>query len=124
MENICASQEYGEESELDLLQGLYEFRRKEEVCRFLSQHVTLTRALIEAYGAIRSERYFPQARLALEALYDPEEERTDNDKLIIIINTDLPFREALSKRRQMQKDWWLSASKRSNGVLGISLEYK
>jgi hypothetical protein len=124
MENLCASEGYGEESAFDLLQRLYDFRRKVEVCRFLSQHASLTQALVEAYGAIRSERHFPNAHLALETLYDPEEEMAQNEKLIIIINTDFPFREALSRRRQMQKDWWLSTSKRSNGALGISLEYR
>lgn len=105
--------------QIDSLERLYAFRRREEVVNFLSDNPFLAPLLQDARPQI--ETYFRSyTQLILEVVTDPE--AVDDRELVLFIQTDLPPEEALASLDQLDDNWWLEASRASRGKLCIHVE--
>ncbi len=107
---------------LELLQQYgYTLRRSDEVVDFLLRHQSLLEILEEAPTQIH--RHFGDgiSSLVLEAVKDPEAE--DDEELILFIQTVLPVDQALQKLDRVDDTWWLEAGSRTQGNLGMNLEF-
>jgi len=106
--------------EIERLQEIYSFRRKEEVAGFLENHPYLVPLLLEAYPQI--ERHFSGHPVVfLEVITDPEAD--DDRELYAFIGTRLPPEGALDKLDKFDKDWWLRALEKAKGNLCIHVKY-
>lgn len=56
----------------------------------------------EAFEVIN--KYFPSAKLALDVMTDPE---TDEEMLVLYIQTESKVQDALRKLRELDERWWL-----------------
>ncbi|MGH7596123.1 MAG: hypothetical protein ACREOI_07200 [bacterium] len=107
---------------LELLQQYgYTFRRPDEVVDFLLRHSSLLEILEKAPKQI--QRHFGNGiiSLVLEAVKDPETE--DDEELILFIQTALPVDQALQKLDRLDDTWWLETGSRTQGNLGMNLEF-
>jgi len=115
-----ASTVYIPRIEIRLLERLYIFREPKEVSRFLEDNPFLILLLLETYGQI--ERYFgPYPQVFLEIVTDPE--ASDNHELFALIYTSLTPDDALDRLDRLDRDWWLDASRTSQGKLCIDVEF-
>lgn len=115
-----ASTVYIPRIEIRLLERLYIFREPKEVSRFLEDNPFLILLLLEAYGQI--ERYFePYPQVFLEVVTDPE--ASDDHELFALIYTSLTPNEALDRLDRFDRDWWLDASRISQGKLCIDVGF-
>ena len=107
--------------QVDSVERLYAFRRRDEVISFLSDHPFLVELLHEAHAKIQIyfDSYLP---MILEVVADPE--AIDDRELVLFIQTDLPPVEALASLDRLDEDWWLVASDASRGKLCIHVEYQ
>ena len=109
------------QQDVDSLDRLYAFRRRDEVISFLSDHPFLVELLQEAHGEIQI--YFNSyLQMTLEVVADPE--AIDDRELVLFIHTELPPVEALASLHRLDEDWWLDASDASRGKLCIHVEYQ
>lgn len=106
--------------EIERLQEIYSFRRKEEVAEVLESHSYLVPLLFEAYPQM--EKHFDHHPVVfLEVITDPEAD--DDRELYAFIGTRLPPEGALDKLEKFDKDWWLRALDKAKGNLCIHVEY-
>ncbi|MEC4892632.1 MAG: hypothetical protein SAL07_16715 [Oscillatoria sp. PMC 1051.18] len=106
------------QSDLENLQRLYKFRKPTEVLTFLDRHPFLVPLLLEGYNHIRSR--FPNAELFLEYVPDPE---IDDPQLVVYIATSLVNRQqAIDNLEQIDQDWWLNVSDRTEGKIYLTLD--
>lgn len=108
------------EFEIRLVERLYAFRRHAKVSQFLEKFPFLARILVEAYGKFGN--YFePYPQVFLEIVTDPE--APDDHELFALIYTSLTPDEALDRLDRFDRDWWLDASRTSQGKLCIDVEF-
>jgi hypothetical protein len=107
---------------LELLQQYgYILRHPDDVVEFLSRHSTLLELLEEAPRQVQRHFGDGMSRLVLEAVKDHEAE--DDEELILFIQTALPIDQALQRLDRLDEEWWLEAGSRTQGNLGMNLEF-
>lgn len=109
-----------QEIDLQTLEKSYKIIEPERVFEFLKERQYLLPLLLEAREEIL--KYFPQSSLSLELKADPEAE--DNSQLILYIQTNLPFKEALDQLDKFDEQWWLDKVDQAKGNLCIDLAFK
>jgi hypothetical protein len=92
---------------------------KPEVMEFIDLNSFLKPVLFEAYYKIK--RYFPNSKLILRMLDDPES--PDFNQLILGIRTNLKPTEALAKLVEFDESWWLDRVGSTQNMLCITLEW-
>ncbi len=98
----------------------YKLVNREEVLSFLVEHRAVLPLLTEAHTKI--EIYFPEARLFLEVLTDPE--LADDVRLVLFIAPDMMPHEAFDKLKLFRQEWWLEASVQAKDKLSILVDYR
>jgi uncharacterized protein (DUF1810 family) len=105
--------------EVESLERLYAFRKREEVVQYLARHRFLGPLLREAHGKI-AEYFGPSPEVVLEVVTDPEAE--DDRELFAFIRTPLPPEEALRELERLDQEWWLGEADQADGKLCIHVE--
>jgi len=119
---VSPAENHSDRPILELLrQGGYTLRRPDEVVGFLSRHSSLVEILEEAPRQILRHFGDGMSSLALEAVKDPEAE--NDEELILFIQTALPINQALQHLDRLDDAWWLEAGSRTQGNLGMNLEF-
>ncbi|TDJ01802.1 MAG: hypothetical protein E2O76_03250 [Caldithrix sp.] len=108
------------QKKLVLLEKMYLFRIKDDVIWFLEEHPFIVSTLFDAYFNI--EEFFPLSKMMLEVVSDREV--SDSHQLVIRIMTSLNAEGAFDKLTQLDEQWWLKANRKTDGMLGITLEFK
>ena len=96
---------------------------EENVRRLLQSEPDLLPLVNEA--AEQLSRYFPDARLQLRHVFEPE---GDEEELILgalpyqEVDTDPNVGEAMATLDRFDQDWWLQNMRRANGLLIVTLE--
>ena len=102
------------------LEQLYAIAAHDEVETFLQRNAFLVPLLFEAGQVI--PRYFPDSRLYLEVVADPE--TNDHPQLVLTINPTCPPNEALLRHQQLKDTWWVPNLHRARRALLIVPEYR
>ena len=84
---------------------------------FLQGKPEMTTLLREAKAQL--ERYFPQARLRLQLLHDPD--YGEADELLLEVSTDVDEGEALDVLDRFTDEWWVHHVHRASASLVIDL---
>lgn len=88
--------------QIESLQKAYIIRDKDEVFEFIESHPYLLAVLLEAPEKIR--RYFPDEKLGLKVVYDPE--IVNYVHLVLSIDlTNLDPYEAMDKEDELYENW-------------------
>lgn len=90
------------ESDIESLEKSYIFRDKTEVIEFIKKYPFLLPVVLEAPAEIRP--YFPEQKLLLEVINDPEIPNYIH-LLLSIILTDLDPDEAMEREDELRKNW-------------------
>ncbi|CBN57061.1 MULTISPECIES: hypothetical protein [Kamptonema] len=90
------------ESDIESLEKSYIFRDKTEVIEFIKKYPFLLPVVLEAPAEIRS--YFPEQKLLLQVINDPEIPNYIH-LLLSIILTDLDPDEAMEREDELRKNW-------------------
>ena len=107
-------------TEIEQIEKLYILRNRSEVLKFIEQSPFLIPVLLEAPDKIRD--YFPGDSLILDIAIDPESSSIDDDKLVLLIATDIDADESVDRLWELDKAWWLNASRRSQHKMFTNLE--
>ncbi|MDQ2888077.1 MAG: hypothetical protein M3Y39_18560 [Chloroflexota bacterium] len=102
------------------LEQLYRFREPIKIHHFLENNLFLIPLLKEAYTNIR--KYFPYVQLFLKLVVDPE--AIDDEQLVVFIAVEKDIDEASQALDRLDEEWWLSAMKRAQDKLCITLEFR
>jgi len=108
------------QAEIEQIEKLYTLRNRLEVLKFIEESPFLIPVLLEAPDKIRD--YFPGDSLILDLAIDPESSSTDDDKLVLLIATDIDADESVDRLWELDKAWWLNASQRSQHKMFTNLE--
>jgi hypothetical protein len=100
------------------IEHLYEFRRSEEVRRFLGAHPFLLPLLEEAHDKIQER--FPDSRVFLQVVNDPEDPA--NTQVVAFVAADCEPLAAFARLQELDASWWLAAMDRAQGKFQINLE--
>jgi hypothetical protein len=92
------------QTEVEALERSYTLREPQQVWEFLAKYPFLVPVLLEAPEKIK--QYFPDSKLFLEVVPDPE--IIDWVPLVLSINTTLDPDDAVDRQNQLDKDWWLN----------------
>lgn len=103
---------------LQKLETLYLFREREDILGFLEQNPFLVPLLIEGNEVV--QRYFPDAKSALEIIHDPDS--PDHAQLLLTIGTPAPVEEALARLDEFDAAWWHANRHRTQRKLVIDTE--
>ncbi|CBN54136.1 MULTISPECIES: hypothetical protein [Kamptonema] len=106
--------------EIEQIEKLYTLRNRSEVLKFIEEYPFLIPVLLEAPDEIRY--YFPSDALILDMAIDPESSSTDDDKLVLLIATDIDADESVDRLWELDNAWWLNASRRSQHKMFTNLE--
>ncbi|MDF0552111.1 hypothetical protein [Kamptonema sp. UHCC 0994] len=109
-----------DQTEIEQIEKLYTLRERSEVLKFLDNHPFLVPVLLEAPENIRD--YFPDNSLILDMAIDPESSSPDDDKLVLLIATDIDADESVERLWELDNAWWLNAARRSEHKMFIDLE--
>ncbi len=101
----------------------YNFRDSppDEVLGFIEQYPFLATLLIDTYFEVR--KYFPDGRIYLEVMAEPDSDSQDDIHLTAYVETKLNPAEAVRKLRDFDRAWWLNALPRAQGRLSIDVEF-
>jgi hypothetical protein len=102
------------------IEGLYKFRRTDEVYAFLRLEPSAIALVSEAHRRIRD--HFPECEIFMEILSDPS--YPNGKELLISISTSLLPNEAVRELDAFDDEWWLSASTSSTADICIKVEYR
>ncbi len=103
---MSVSERYSK-SPLTEIKEPYILKNKAEVLTFLESNSLLVQILEEMSPTLKL--YFPDSRLFLELITDPD--ALDELHLAVFIATSLPINEAIGKYDQFFKDYWLKVVK-------------
>jgi hypothetical protein len=103
---------------ISALNQLYEFK-DDSVRSFLAENPSLGGLLFETHKEI-SDYFGPKVKMALEVVADPE--ALEDRQLFVLIQTDLPRKEARALLGDFDRQWWLNALPASEGKMEIALE--
>ncbi len=101
------------------LQSLYSIKEFQVVDFFLNHYPFLVQILIEAYDALR--KFFPEDKLRLEYRIDPEV--SDDEKLLLYVETRAPVEETLEQLDEFEEEWWIDNLSRADNKLLIDVEF-
>ena len=90
------------QSDIETLEKSYIFRDKTEVIDFINQYPFLLPVLLEA--PVQISNYFPEQKLLLQVINDPEIPNYVHLVLSIIL-TDLDPAEAMDREDELRKNW-------------------
>ncbi|MEG4530168.1 hypothetical protein [Microcoleus sp. D2_18a_D3] len=90
------------QSDIETLEKSYIFRDKTEVIEFINQYPFLLPVLLEA--PVQISNYFPEQKLLLQVINDPEIPNYVHLVLSIIL-TDLDPDEAMDREDELRKNW-------------------
>ncbi len=107
------------EDEIELLRVNFNFRDENQVIQFLRSHRHLNQILNDSVEIIQV--YFPESKLSLRVIADPEEE--NSKQLVLYIGCNLEPEEALIQLDKLDEDWWLDALNGARNALCINLEW-
>lgn len=101
------------------INGLFAIRNQAEVLNFLEQNPEMVPALRESYDKIK--KYFPDSKLTLDLLVDPE--WPYKSRLIIWINTTMDAYQELETLNKMDKEWTVNLADdvASNLIINLGL---
>jgi hypothetical protein len=102
------------------LEQLYRFQEPIKIYHFLEKNLFLIPLLNEAYATIRT--YFPEERLYLKLVTDPE--AVDVEQLVVFIAVKNDTGEASQALEKLDEEWWLLAMERAQDKLCITLEFQ
>ena len=105
---------------LQLLEQFYTFENRGEILGFLELHPETVHLLLDAYSQIK--RQFPHSPLYLDVVIDPDW-NNGPEILLTIVPTCSPG-EAIEKFKRFIDEWWGMQSVRSDGKVGVVLEYR
>lgn len=91
-------------ADVEALERSYTFREPNEVWEFLAKYPFIMPVLLEAPDKIK--HYFPDSKLFLEVVPDPE--IIDWVSLVLSIHTTLDPDDAVDRQNQLDTDWWLN----------------
>lgn len=91
-----------------------------DVCRLLGETPALAALIGEA--ADQLVHFFPDARLWLKMLRDPE--FGDAEELFLGVYTSLPDDQADKALKRFDEEWWVQNVRRAAGLLCIDLAYE
>jgi hypothetical protein len=100
------------------LNRLYDFR-DDLVESFLEENPSLGHLLFEAHKVI-PEYFGSEVEMALEVVADPE--ALADQQLFVLIQTELPRKDARMRLAELDQAWWLSALPAAEGRMEIALE--
>jgi hypothetical protein len=106
--------------DIQRLDGVYSYRDRGEVLRFLEKYSFLVPLLLQAPGKISD--HFPDPRLTLEVMADPE--AVKDRQLLLSIATELSADDAAQRLDRLDESWWLDAVGRAQGKLCIIVEFQ
>ncbi|MEG3934507.1 MULTISPECIES: hypothetical protein [unclassified Microcoleus] len=106
-------------ADIKSLEKLYSFRGETEILLFLEKYQFLIPVLLEAADKIC--HYFPDAKLFIECVTDPE--AVEDSMLELAICMNVTPEEAVDKLNQFQDEWWLNLSDKIRQPLCPILEY-
>lgn len=109
-----------DQTEIEQIEKLYTLRERSEVLKFLDNHPFLVPVLLEAPEKIRD--YFPGDSLILDMAIDPESSSPEDDRLVLLIATDIEADESVDRLWELDNAWWLNAAQRSQHKMFIDLE--
>lgn len=107
-------------TEIEQIEKLYTLRERSDVLKFLDNHPFLVPILLQAPDKIRD--YFPDNSLILDMAIDPESSSPDDDKLVLLIATDIDADESVDRLWELDNAWWLNAARRSQHKMFIDWE--
>ena len=90
------------QSDIEALEKLYIFRDKTEIIEFIKKYPFLLPVVLEAPAEIRP--YFPDQKLLLQVINDPEIPNYIHLVLSIIL-TDLDPDQAMEREDELRKNW-------------------
>lgn len=90
------------QSDIETLEKSYIFRDKTEVIEFINQYPFLLPVVLEA--PVQISNYFPEQKLLLQVINDPEIPNYVHLVLSIIL-TDLDPDEAMDREDELRKNW-------------------
>ncbi len=96
---------------VQLQSSSYFTNEDEAILSFVQHNPEIAFILMEAYYQVRL--VFGEAKLGFEVASDPE--AAYPDQLIMQVYTSLPVKEAIDKLHEIDQNWGLYASKRSQG---------
>lgn len=106
---------------IDALEQVCEFRGRDDVRSFLSDHPDLLTVVVDALATI--PRYFDGVqRSALEVLRDIEDD-TSPGALFLVIRTQLEPEQALTLLEDLRRQWLIAVARETRGRFNVSLEY-
>ncbi|MDB9513808.1 hypothetical protein PN499_21660 [Kamptonema animale CS-326] len=109
-----------DKTEIEQIEKLYTLRERSEGLKFLDNHPFLVPVLLQAPDKIRD--YFPDNLLILDMAIDPESSSPDDDKLVLLIATDIDADDSVDRLWELDNAWWLNAGRRSQHKMFIDLE--
>lgn len=93
---------------------------KEEITDFFNNHIGIADYLYEAPQVIA--KYFKDANLNLELVFDPEIENDDGE-LFLYIEVDMDVKNAHNKLDEIDEEWLLSRVGKDSGKFNLNLEF-
>lgn len=93
---------------------------KEEITDFFNNHIGIADYLYEAPQVIA--KYFKDANLNLELVFDPEIENDDGE-LFLNIETDLEIKEARKKLNTIDKEWLIPVVGKNIAKFNVDIEF-
>ncbi len=104
---------------LPLLEEMYVVRILDDIRWFLEENPSLVFIVFQAHAFINY--FFPYSQKRLSVVSDPE--ISDHFQLLISIAAKLNAEEAFDALRKLDKYWWLSARRQTNGLVNITVEF-
>jgi hypothetical protein len=108
-----------DEADVTALEKLYALRGRYQVLGYIEQYPHLMSFLLEAAEKIKE--YFPQERLSLNVITDPEIIGWIKLAILIIIEGDIE--EVDSQFDRLLEEWWLDIPKPLEELLFLNLEF-
>lgn len=107
-------------SEIEQIEKFYTLRNRDEVLKFIEEYPFLIPVLLEAPDKISA--YFPGDSLVLDMAIDPESSSADDDRLVLLIATDIDADESVDRLLELDRAWWLNAARLSQHKMFTDLE--
>jgi hypothetical protein len=101
------------------IKQLYILRNEAEIVGFLEAHTTLYTFLQEVFPVLHD--YFPDEPLALEIIFDPDEEEIE--VLFIYIETSQEVDEALNILNQFTQRYWINLPIEIRDLLEVDVDF-
>ena len=108
---------------IDALEALYEFREPDEVRAFLADNPDLFDLLVEAAAKI-PEFLPPDGPIVLHVVWDPEDEREDEDELFALVPTRLKWEGIRPLMDRMDREWLIGAGRFAAGRFNVDVEFR